>query len=128
MTVWSWSGEVLNSDHDLLSLLNYGIGSGGQAFNNLRAWELTFSYCLDATLEGRIYRSGAHCSARQSIMGSIDALGDLHTAHRLGAFMCGVPKRALHRRSRKNARRIFQCCCILADQPISLKTKQAAWL
>jgi len=46
MTVWSWSGEVLNSAHDLLSLLDYGIGSGGQAFNNLRAWELTFLIVL----------------------------------------------------------------------------------
>jgi 5-methylcytosine-specific restriction protein B len=46
MTVWSWSGETLDPANDLLSILDYGIGSGGQAFNTLRPWELTFLIVL----------------------------------------------------------------------------------
>ena len=46
MEVWSWSGETLDSSHPLLVLLDRGIGSAGQAFNQRRDLELTFAIKL----------------------------------------------------------------------------------
>jgi hypothetical protein len=42
MEVWSWSGENLDRSHPLLLMLDRGIGSAGQAFNQRRDLELTF--------------------------------------------------------------------------------------
>jgi MoxR-like ATPase len=42
MEVWSWSGENLDSSHPLLMILDRGIGSAGQAFNQRRDLELAF--------------------------------------------------------------------------------------
>src|SRR5450631_3265277 len=36
MEVWSWSGASLDGSHPLLLLLDHGIGSAGQAFNQRR--------------------------------------------------------------------------------------------
>jgi hypothetical protein len=41
--VWSWSGEKLDESHPLLGVLDCGIGSAGQAFNQRRDLELTFA-------------------------------------------------------------------------------------
>jgi len=41
--VWSWSGEILDGSHPSLGLLDRGIGSAGQAFNQRRDLELTFA-------------------------------------------------------------------------------------
>ena len=43
MEVWSWSGEKLDAPHPLLALLDRGIGSAGQAFNQRRDLELSFA-------------------------------------------------------------------------------------
>jgi|TARA_B100000315_G_C14581579_1_gene590762 hypothetical protein len=43
MQVWTWSGTDLNISHPMLSgPLEHGIGSCGQAYNNLRGAELAF--------------------------------------------------------------------------------------
>jgi hypothetical protein len=42
MEVWSWSGENLDGSHPLLLILDRGIGSAGQAFNQRRDLELAF--------------------------------------------------------------------------------------
>jgi hypothetical protein len=41
--VWSWSGANLSASHPMLVLLDYGIGSAGQAFNQRRDLELAFA-------------------------------------------------------------------------------------
>jgi hypothetical protein len=41
--VWSWSGANLGESHPMLVLLDYGIGSAGQAFNQRRDLELAFA-------------------------------------------------------------------------------------
>jgi dynein-related subfamily AAA family protein len=46
MEVWSWSGENLDGSHPLLVLLDHGIGSAGQAFNQRRDLEITFAIRL----------------------------------------------------------------------------------
>lgn len=40
MEVWSWSGENLDTSHPLLLILDHGVGSAGQAFNQRRDLEL----------------------------------------------------------------------------------------
>jgi hypothetical protein len=42
MEVWSWSGENLDGSHPLLLILDRGVGSAGQAFNQRRDLELAF--------------------------------------------------------------------------------------
>jgi hypothetical protein len=44
--VWSWSGETLDTSHPLLQLLDRGVGSAGQAFNQRRDLELAFAIRL----------------------------------------------------------------------------------
>jgi hypothetical protein len=39
-TIWSWSGEQLDSEHPMLAVFGKGIGSGGPGFNNYRWLEL----------------------------------------------------------------------------------------
>jgi hypothetical protein len=46
MEVWSWSGAQLDASRDLLTLLDYGVGRAGQAFNSQRDRELTFAIRL----------------------------------------------------------------------------------
>jgi len=46
MEVWSWSGESLNESHPLLMLLDHGIGSAGQAYNQRRDLEIAFAIRL----------------------------------------------------------------------------------
>jgi 5-methylcytosine-specific restriction protein B len=43
MEVWSWSGMILDPAHAMLRLLDNGVGSSGQAFNNRRDIELAFA-------------------------------------------------------------------------------------
>ena len=43
MEVWSWSGEVLDERHPLLTFLDNGVGSTGQAYNTYRNLELAFA-------------------------------------------------------------------------------------
>ena len=42
LEVWSWSGVTIDQNHPMLAILDYGIGSGGIAYNNKRPWELAF--------------------------------------------------------------------------------------
>src|ERR1700722_1490789 len=42
LEIWSWSGNPLDNQHSLLTILDNGIGSTGTAYNNKRPWDLTF--------------------------------------------------------------------------------------
>jgi len=49
MEVWSWSGEILDESHPLLMLLDHGIGSAGQAYNQRCDLEIAFAIRLSET-------------------------------------------------------------------------------
>ena len=53
LEVWSWSGESLNSSHPMLVLLDHGIGSAGQAFNQRRDLEIAFAIRLSSRQQSR---------------------------------------------------------------------------
>ena len=42
LEVWSWSGVGIDQNHPMLKVLDFGIGSGGIAYNNKRPHELAF--------------------------------------------------------------------------------------
>jgi 5-methylcytosine-specific restriction protein B len=42
LQVWSWSGVPIDSDHPMLKVLDYGVGSGGIAYFIKRPYELAF--------------------------------------------------------------------------------------
>ena len=42
LEIWSWSGVRIDTHHPMLKILDYGVGSGGIAYNNKRPYELAF--------------------------------------------------------------------------------------
>lgn len=71
LEIWGWSGVKLDPQHKLLSdSALRGIGSGGQAFNTLRPFEL--AYCLDLLVSLK----SLHPKARREILTSYERFVD----------------------------------------------------